>query len=346
MDFSQFKAVYIDDEPINLMLIQAYANEFGLQIQCFERPLEAMQFLKTNEVDILFTDYMMPDIDGLELIREFRKYNTNVPVVVITAAGDDQELKLNSLQSGATDFLSKPVDMSEFKARTSNLLALRFAQMKLEDRALHLEDEIEKATQKIKQREYESLDTLTKAAEYKNPETAYHTARVALYSKVLAKAYGLDKRTQEIIYIAAPFHDLGKVGIPDNILLKCGKLDNDEDKIMKTHATIGYEILKECKSKYLKEGATIALHHHEKYDGSGYPNALVGQDIPISARIVAIADVFDALTTNRPYKTAWSIEDAIALLLEEKGKHFDPHLVDLFIDNLNEIKKIYDDLKE
>lgn len=346
MDFSQFRAVYIDDEPINLMLIQAYGNEFGLNIQCFENPIDAMGYLDKNEIDILFTDYMMPDMDGLEVVRKFRKYNTNAPVVVITAAGDDQELKLNSLESGATDFLAKPVDMSEFKARTSNLLALRFAQMKLEDKALLLEDEINKAIKKIKQREEESLDILTKTAEYKNPETANHTARVAHYSKVLANAYGLNKKTQDIIYTAAPFHDLGKVGIPDNILLKNGTLDEEENKIMKTHATIGYEILKECKSQYLYEGAIIALHHHEKYDGSGYPNKIAGENIPISARIVTIADVFDALTSNRPYKKAWSIDEALEFLEDEKGKHFDPHLIDLFKDNIDEIKKIHDDLQE
>ncbi len=345
MDFSTFKAVYIDDEPINLMLLQAYGNEFGLDITCFEKPIEAVEYLEKNEVDILFTDYMMPDIDGLTLIKKFRTYNTNVPVVVITAAGEDQELKLSSLNAGATDFLAKPVDMSEFKARTSNLLALRFAQMKLEDRALHLEDEIRKATKEILNREHETLTVLGKAAQYKDAETANHTIRVAHYSKLLARKFGLNQLNQEVIFFASPLHDIGKIGISDDILLKEGKLTDNEYSTMKNHANIGANILGNTKSPYLIMGEEIAQNHHEKYDGSGYPNGKKGEEIPLSARIVSITDVFDALTSIRPYKSSWTFEDAIALLKSEKGRQFDPTLVDLFIDSMDEIKEIYDNFQ-
>jgi len=346
MDFKDFKAVYIDDEPINLMLVQAYSSQFDLDIKCFESSVEGLDYILNNDIDILFTDYMMPDIDGLEVIKEYRKINSNIPIIVITAAGDDQELKISSLEAGATDFLSKPIDLTEFKARTTNLLKLRYSQMLLEDKTLHLQDEVAKATKKIISREHEALTVLTKAAEYKNPETANHVARVAHYSKLLAKKYGLSNREQEIIFYAAPFHDIGKVGIPDKILLKTGKLDFEENKIMQTHAQIGYEILKDAKGEYLAQGALVSLNHHERYDGSGYPNGISADDIPISARIVAIADVFDALTSERPYKKAWSIDDALEFLITEKNKHFDPKLVDLFIESKEEIVEIYDNFKE
>jgi response regulator RpfG family c-di-GMP phosphodiesterase len=346
MDFKNFKAVYIDDEPINLMLVQAYSSQFDLDIKCFESSVEGLDYILNNNIDILFTDYMMPDIDGLEVIKAYRKINTNIPIIVITAAGDDQELKISSLEAGATDFLSKPIDLTEFKARTTNLLKLRYSQMLLEDKALHLQDEVDKATQKIISREHEALTVLTKAAEYKNPETANHVARVAHYSKLLAKKCGLSKRDQEIIFYAAPFHDIGKVGIPDRILLKTGRLDLEENKIMQTHAQIGYEILKESKGEYLIQGALISLNHHEKYDGSGYPNKKAGKDIPICARIVSIADVFDALTSQRPYKKAWDVDDAIQYLVSEKNKHFDPELVDIFVQCKEEILEIYDNFKE
>lgn len=345
MEINNLKAVYIDDEPINLMLVQAYGTEFGLTIETFEDPQLGLDYILENDIDILYTDYMMPNIDGIEVIKRFREKHDEVPVVVITAAGDDQELKLNALEAGATDFLTKPIEIAEFKARSLNLLKLRMAQLKLKDRALLLESEVKKATSEIQEREHETLMVLGRAAEYKDAETANHTLRVAHYSKLLARKYNLDEKTQETIFYASPFHDIGKVGIPDGILLKEGRLTEDEFTIMKKHAYIGYEILKDTRSEYLIEGGEIALNHHEKFDGSGYPEGKKGEDIPISARIVSIADVFDALTSKRPYKNSWSIQEAILLLMNEKEKHFDPHLIDLFIESMDEVKEIYDNFQ-
>jgi len=342
MELNNLNAVYIDDEAINLMLVEAYGEEFGLNIKCFDDSQEGLDYILNNDIDILFTDYMMPNIDGIELIKKFRETYDEIPVVVITAAGDDQELKINALEAGATDFLTKPIDISEFKARTINLLNLRLAQLKLKDKALLLEDEVKKATQEIQNREHETLMVLARTAEYKDAETANHTVRVAYYSKLLAKKIGLSEEKQNIIYYSAPFHDIGKVGIADSILLKEGKLSDDEFDIMKSHVYIGSEILKETNSAYLIEGQIIAQNHHEKYDGSGYPLGIKGEDIPISARIVTIADVFDALTSVRPYKKSWSIQDAVLLLLKEKGGHFDPKLVDLFVESIDEVKQIHD----
>lgn len=345
MKIENLKAVYIDDEPVNLMLVQAYGMEFDLDIKTFEDPQEGLNYILNNDIDILYTDYMMPNIDGIELIKSFREVHKEIPVVVITAVGDDQELKIKALEVGATDFLTKPIDMTEFKARSINLLALRIAQLKLKNKALLLEDEVKKATAEIQNREHESLMVLGRAAEYKDAETANHTIRVAHYSRLLAKYYGLDKNQQEIIFYASPFHDIGKVGIADGILLKEGRLTEDEFHIMKKHVNIGGEILKDTKSPYLIEGGLIALNHHEKYDGSGYPNGLKAEKIPLSARIVAISDVFDALTSKRPYKNSWSIQEAILLLMKEKAIHFDPKLVDIFIKHIDEVKEIYNDFQ-
>lgn len=337
-------AVSIDDNEQNLMLLEAFADQIELKVINFSDPIKAFEFITTNEVDIIFTDYMMPNMNGLELIEQFRKTNNATPIIMVTAAGEDSREK--ALEIGATDFLNKPLDLSEFIVRTKNLLSLRFAQIQLQNRAKQLEVEVQKATEDLIDREHESLVVLGKTAEFKDPETANHIARVAHYSKLLANRYGLDKATQEIIYYASPFHDIGKVGIKDNILLKPGKLDDDEFDIMKTHAAIGYSILKDAKSKYLKMGALIALTHHEKYNGKGYPKGLSGDNIPIEGRIVAIADVFDALVSIRPYKKAWSFDDALELLKKESGEHFDPELVTLFVENIDDIKSIYNNFQE
>lgn len=264
---------------------------------------------------------------------------------MITAA-NVQEIHNEAFQAGANDFLNKPVNSTLFKARVLNLLNLYKNTLLLEDKAKLLEEEVLKATKKLIDREHETLSILGKTAEYKDPETASHVSRVAHYSKMLAREYGLSPKEQDIIYFASPFHDLGKVGIEDDILLKPGKLDNNEFETMKTHPSIGYEILKNSNSEYLQAGAIIAITHHEKFDGSGYPKGLKGEDIHIYGRIVAIVDVFDALTSHRPYKKAWSFDNALNLLIEEKGKHFDPKIIDLFIENIDEVKDIYNSFKE
>jgi response regulator RpfG family c-di-GMP phosphodiesterase len=191
------------------------------------------------------------------------------------------------------------------------------------------------------QREHEALQVLSKTAEYKDPETGSHISRVAHYSKLMAKGYGLDEDEQELIFYASPLHDIGKVGINDNVLLKPGKLTPEEFEIMKGHSQIGYEILKSSENPYLRAGAIIAHTHHEKFDGSGYPRGIKGDDIHIYGRITAIADVFDALTSERPYKKAWSFNDAAALIKNESGLHFDPELVTIFIDHIDTVREIY-----
>ena len=346
MNVENMRIISIDDNKTNLLIIESYAKILNLEIESFLNPKEALEASFEKEYDLVIVDYMMPEINGLEFIQSFRQNNQSTPIIMLTAVGDDMNLQIKALEYGANDFLSKPINAPAFKARIINMLKLRKSQLLLQDKALLLQDEVKLATIRLKESEYETLQMLGKTAEFKDPETNAHTQRVAYYCKLLARAYGLDENLQDIIFYASPFHDLGKIGIPDNILLKPGKLDDDEFSIMKNHAKIGYEILKGSKSKYLKAGGVIAYNHHEKYDGTGYPNGLKGESVPIFGRITAVADVFDALTSSRPYKKAWSLEEAFDFLIEEKSVHFDPKLVDLFLENKNEVINIHNKFKE
>lgn len=338
--------VSIDDNKNNLFLIESMCMEIELNVKSFFEPLEALMYVLNNHVDMIVIDYMMPNLNGIDFIKEFRNKNKKIPIIMVTAAGDNDQIHKKAFDAGVNDFLRKPVNSLLFKARVLNLLDSYENRILLEDKAKLLEFEVQKATQKLINREQETLSILGKTAEYKDPATAFHVSRVAHYSKMLAREYGLSKVDQDLIFYAAPFHDLGKVGIEDKILLKPGRLDKEEFEIMKTHAQIGYEILKDSQSEYLKAGAMIAISHHEKFDGNGYPRQISGEDIHIFGRIVAIVDVFDALTSNRSYKRAWSFDDALNLLIQEKQKHFDPIIVDLFVKNIDEVKTIYNSFQE
>jgi response regulator RpfG family c-di-GMP phosphodiesterase len=284
---------------------------------------------------------MMPGMDGVEIVRRFREKNTFTPVVMITAAGDDRAIKMNALQSGCTDFLAKPLDPLEFQVRTMNLLRLKEYQNLINDRAALLEHEVKLATEEVVMRERETLLLLGRASETKDPETGAHIERVAHYSRLIAQDLGLPSEECERIYFTAPLHDIGKVGIPDAILLKPGRLDDAEFAKMKEHTIIGGKILENCRSEYLQTGREIALSHHERYDGAGYPYRLAGESIPLHGRIVAATDVFDALVSVRPYKAAWSVDDAFALLRKEAGSHFDPAVIDAFIKNRAHVEELH-----
>jgi putative two-component system response regulator len=262
-------------------------------------------------------------MSGIEFVQRFRERYATHPVLMVTA-NHETELRLRALQIGVTDFLNKPLNNVEFLARTRNMLALRQSHNQLADHASWLAQEVRKATEQIVTRERETIVCLAAATEYRDPETGSHILRMARYSRHIARNLGLDTEQQELLLGTAPMHDIGKVGIPDMILLKPGRLTPDEFSVMKQHAIIGYKVLSMTNSPLLQKAAEIALTHHEKFDGSGYPNGLVGEAIPLFGRIVAVADVFDALTSERPYKNAWSVEKASDYLRENSGKHFDP----------------------
>ncbi len=337
----QVKIVAVDDEEVNLLLIEELVKRIGLNIVTFSNAYEALEFIKHNKVDVLLVDYMMPGIDGLEVIKTVHEIDPAVISVMITAAGDSRELKLKALEAGATEFLTKPIDAFELQVRIRNLVTIRSAYNILDNFNRMLKSEIARATEEIISRERETLHVLSNVAEYKDPETGNHITRVAHYSRLLAREYGLNTSEQELLFYTAPLHDVGKVGIPDSILLKPGRLTPEEFEIMKTHTTIGYNLMKKYKNKYLQKGALIALTHHEKYDGTGYPEGLKGENIPICGRIVAVADVFDALVSERPYKPAWPLDKAFSLISSESGKHFDPQLAEIFLSHRQEIEKIF-----
>lgn len=323
----------IDDSDINLTLIKALVLKLG---ECnpilFENPLKALDWCRENIPDLVIVDYMMPDMDGLKFINAFRALHgrNEIPVLMVTA-NDQKDIRYEALLGGANDFLTKPIDRVEFSARARNMLSLRSGQKFLADRAEHLASLVDEQTREIRDREKELIFRMSRAAEFRDPETGAHIQRMAHYSQVIARALGLDANAQKLILEAAPMHDIGKIGIPDYILLKPGKLTPEEFEVMKGHARLGYELLKDSGSEILRAGAEVAISHHEKFDGTGYPHGLQGNKIPIFGRIVAVADVFDALTSERPYKKAWPIEDACKFLEDGRGLHFDPMCVEAFL---------------
>jgi putative two-component system response regulator len=286
---------------------------------------------------LLIVDYMMPPPDGIEFIRQFRAspLNADIPVLMITA-DHEKGTRYQALETGANDFLNKPIDNAEFKARLKNMLALRRSQKALQDRAAWLAEKVGEATREILDREREIVVRLSRAAEFRDPETGAHIQRMSNYAQLIARQLGLPDSECQLILQTAAMHDVGKIAIPDQILLKPGRLDEDELAIMRTHAEKGYEILSGSQSTLLDVASVIARSHHERWDGSGYPQALKGEAIPLHGRIVSVADVFDALTTERPYKPAWSIEQAVAFLNDGAGTHFDPACVTAFLARLDE----------
>jgi len=347
-DFGQqpLRALSVDGDGISLQLIQSLAEEMGLTVKSYQSPLQALDYAVANEVDLVFVDYVLPEMDGLAFIKKFRMWYKDVPLIMTTAVTDGIQLKLAALEAGATEFLSKPLNSMNFRARVKSLSSLRSAQLQLRDRALLLEKEVAVATEQIVVREMETLGVLGKAAEFKDTDTGNHVKRVAGYSRIIGEELISDSVELDLLVHAAPLHDVGKVGIPDSILLKPGKLTHAEWDVMKKHAVIGEKILSDCENRVLRTGAVIAKTHHERVDGMGYPAGLVGDAIPLVGRIVAIADVFDALTTIRPYKDAWPHEKAFSLIFEGRGAQFDYKLADIFLAKKSDILQVCEALKD
>jgi putative two-component system response regulator len=327
------KLLVVDDNAINLTLFRHLLQKLeGAEVECIDDPVAALDRCADFNPDLILLDYMMPGVNGLEFIERLRLIpgRADVPVVMVTA-DTESDVRHRALQLGAQDFLTKPVDKIELTARVRNLLALRKSQQQLADRAAWLAEEVAKATAEIAAREKEAILRLSRAAEYRDPETGSHLLRMSNYTRLIAVRLGLPAAEQQLLLEASPMHDIGKVGTPDQILLKPGRLTPEEFEIMKQHATIGYEILRDSVSPLLQCAARLALAHHEKFDGSGYPLGLAGAAIPMHGRIVAVADVFDALTSERPYKKAWTLDAAVDFLKANSGSHFDPVCVEAFL---------------
>jgi putative two-component system response regulator len=327
------RLLVVDDNITNLTLFRHLLQKLeDAEVICFADPSEALDWCAESEADLILLDYMMPAIDGLEFIRRLRRIpdRGDVPVVMVTA-DTESDVRHQALALGAQDFLTKPVDKIELVTRVKNLVALRKSRQQLANRAAWLAEEVRKATAEISAREKEAILRLSRAAEYRDPETGMHLLRMSNYTRLVAAQLGLPPAEQQLLLEAAPMHDIGKVATPDHLLLKPGRLTPEEFEVMKRHATIGFEILRDSISSLLQCAADLALSHHEKFDGSGYPQGLAGESIPLHGRIVAVADVFDALTSERPYKKAWSLEDAVDFLKKGAGSHFDPDCVDAFL---------------
>ncbi len=341
----QSNILIVDDEPANVVLLKKLLQRKGylnIQTTCF--PVEVESLCDKTEFDALLLDIRMPEIDGFELMAILKqRYNDYYLPILVLSAQIDYETRIKALESGAKDFLTKPFDHLEVLTRIYNLLEVRLMHKRVKMQNQLLEEKVKQRTQELYQTRQAVIRRLGLAAEYRDNETGNHIIRMSKYSQLLARVYGLSERQAELILNASPMHDIGKIGIPDSVLLKPGKLDAEQWKIMQTHVTIGGEILSGDDSQLMLTARRIALHHHEKWDGSGYPEALKEEQISIEGRICAIADVFDALISERPYKKSWSVEKALNLIESEAGKHFDPNIVPLMRKILPEVQLIMKD---
>ncbi|MDA9427355.1 MULTISPECIES: HD domain-containing phosphohydrolase [Bradyrhizobium] len=336
------QALLVDDSRSVLNFLKRHIEAEGLvEATTFLDPVEALVCAQERVFDLVLVDYEMPHMDGISFIRTFRRLPgcTDIPIAMITSRQTD-DAKMAALQAGATDFLPKQPQSLEMTVRLRNLIQLGAAVRKLNDRAAHLASEVAAATQKLGEREEEIILRLALAVEYRDNDTGEHTLRVARYSRIIAEQLGLPARLCRDIYLAAPLHDVGKVAIPDNILLKPGRLTDEEMAVIRTHATIGERILADSSCELIRLGAQIAAGHHERWDGAGYPNGLEADEIPVAARVVAVADVFDALTTRRPYKEPMPLEAARSYLAENAGRQFDPACVEAFLSRWDEVVEI------
>lgn len=328
----QSRIFAVDDEPANLKLLDKMLTSQGYSSPVLiQDPREVLAHYRVARPDLILLDLNMPNMDGFQVMEQLKALADPLPppIIVLTAQAGREHL-LKALAAGARDFVGKPFDRIELLMRVRNLLDAQLAHHLLFNQKAVLEEMVHIRTEDLKQTRLQVVRRLGIAAEYRDNETGLHIVRMSQYSCVLARSLGWSEEDCELMLNASPMHDIGKIGISDAILLKPGKFEPDEWEIMKTHAMIGANILDGDKSSLMTMAKDIALTHHERWDGSGYPNALKGTDIPQSGRIVAIADVFDALTSARPYKKAWPVEEAVASIRQGRGAHFDPEVEEHF----------------
>lgn len=309
--FKHKKILVIDDEPQNLALAnQALRDTYTLVFA--KSGKEGIESFLTHKPDLVVLDISMPGMDGFEVCKKIKSFEfaQETPVIFLTS-NDSVEHEEHALIVGGDDFIRKPLQSRILRLRIKNYLSLI-------------------SIKRLEQSQKDAIGMLSEAGHYNDTDTGMHIWRMAAFAATLAELSGMLPHEVELVRLAAPMHDTGKIGIPDHILKKPGKLDLDEWEIMKNHSEIGYQILSKSQSEVFRAAADIAKHHHEKWDGSGYPDQLSGENIPLFARIVAIADVFDALTSERPYKKAWSTKEAFDYIKNQSGSHFDPVLAETF----------------
>jgi len=335
------KILIVDDTIPNIKMVAGLLQPQSYDLSYATNGEEALNLVAGNLYDLILLDILMPGIDGYEVclkIREDVRYS-NIPIIFLTANTDEKSIA-KAFECGGQDYITKPFSGVELLARVRTFLKLKNFEDSLQFKIDAAMQELKTLNNEIVETQKEVIFTMGAIGETRSKETGQHVKRVAEYSKLLALLSGLDEEEAELVKMASPMHDIGKVGIPDIILHKPGRLTEGEFEIMKTHVAIGHEMLKHSNRSILKAAAIIAHEHHEKWDGNGYPQGLAGTDIHIYGRISALADVFDALGSNRCYKKAWPDEDIFLLLKEQSGIHFDPQLIDLFFENLEEFLAI------
>ena len=343
-DFSRNEAriLAVDDEQANLRLVERLLKSVGYQhVETTTDPAHGLARCQQETFDLVLLDLNMPGMDGHEVLRRLRETSFSIrPAIIVLTAQGSRDFMLQSLELGARDFISKPFDRNELLMRVGNLLEAQLAQRLLHDRKNTLESLVDSRTRELRNTRLQVVQRLGRAAEYRDEDTGQHILRMSRISARLAAEIGWSHDQVELMLHASPMHDIGKIGIPDAILQKPGRLDPGEWEVMKTHTTIGAELLDGDDSALMTLAREIALSHHEKWDGSGYPAGRRDEDIPLSGRICGLADVFDALTSARPYKQAWPVQKALDVIREASGKHFDPLLVEAFFDITDDIEQI------
>ncbi len=326
----------VDDEPSNLKLLDKMLSGQGYKnLVLVEDPREVLARYRETRPALILLDINMPHLDGYQVMQQLKALNDPLlPPVVILTAQHGKDYLLRALAAGARDFIGKPFDRNELLMRVRNLLDAQLAHRLVHDQKAVLEDMVRARTEELRHTRLQIVQRLGMAAEYRDEETGNHILRMSHSCALLAGSIGWSEADCDLILNASPMHDIGKIGIPDAVLLKPGKFEPHEWEIMKTHAAIGSRLLEGDDSDLMRMAREIALTHHEKWDGSGYPNGLAGEAIPQAGRIAALADVFDALTSVRPYKKAWTVDAAVDLIKENSGRHFDPVLVEAFVQEL------------
>lgn len=334
------RVLIVDDTKTNIdILVAALRSECRISVAT-NGPMALAQ-VDRNPPDLILLDIMMPDMDGYRVcsILKANEETRSIPIIFITALHEIRD-KSKGFELGAVDYITKPFEITEVRARVRTHLSLRHAMNALADQNRILDQRVAERTQALRSTQLEIIYRLGRAAEYRDNETGLHIKRMSHFCRAIAEALGCDEEFSDLVFNASPMHDIGKIGISDTILLKPGRLDSSEFTVMKTHTTIGAEILSGHDSKLLEMAYVIALTHHEKWDGSGYPQGLSGEDIPLAGRIVAVCDVFDALTSKRPYKEPWPLDKALNEIRAGRGAHFDPKIVDAFFAVLPDVLNI------
>lgn len=348
-DIKDSRILIVDDEEANVRLIEKILSLGGYHnYYSTTDSTKAVELYKQQQPHLILLDLNMPQFDGFDVMHQLTitESSDNFPSILVLTAQTDRDTRIRALNSGAKDYVHKPFDRVELLSRIRNHLEVKRLHETIQQQNNFLEDKVAERTHELQKTRLEVIHRLGLAAEYRDSETGFHIIRMSKISAELAKAVGLSDAECELILNSSPMHDIGKLGIPDSVLLKPGKLDAAEWEIMKAHTIIGAEILSGGDSELLIQAKLIAMTHHERWDGSGYPKGLKGEEIPLVGRIVALADVFDALTSERPYKEAWSVTEAKNYILEMSGKQFDPKLVEIFFSILPKIQEISNRYRE